>query len=230
MPKLRQKVWITRAEPGASATAERVQALGYQAVVAPLLTLQPLTGVRVDLSGVAALAFTSANGVRAFADICGERSLRVFAVGVATAQAARKAGFRAVLSADGDVGALVNGIASRRKELIGTVLHPGALEVAGDLVGGLEAQGVPARTLALYESVPATVDDPQALVASDAVLLHSPKAATVLAGVLRANPAPGLRALGLSRAVLKPLGRLPLAERAYPPFPLEAGLLNLLHR
>ena len=37
---------------------------------------------------MAALAFTSANGVRAFADISAERGLKVFAVGAATAQAA----------------------------------------------------------------------------------------------------------------------------------------------
>src|SRR5438093_1296853 len=41
----RRKVWITRAEPGAAATAERVRALGFEPVVAPLLTLSPLPDV-----------------------------------------------------------------------------------------------------------------------------------------------------------------------------------------
>jgi uroporphyrinogen-III synthase len=52
----------------------------------------------------------------------------------------------------------------------------------------------------------------------------------VLAGLLKAHPAPGLRALGLSKAVVKPLARTPLADRAFPPFPLEAALLNLIDR
>ncbi len=87
----RQKIWITRAEPGAAATAERVRALGHEAVVAPLLAIQPLVDARVDLTDVGALAFTSANGVRAFAEKSAERSLKVFAVGLATAKAARQA-------------------------------------------------------------------------------------------------------------------------------------------
>ncbi|MDB5447492.1 MAG: hemD, partial [Phenylobacterium sp.] len=58
----------------------------------------------------------------------------------------------------------------------------------------------------------------------------SPRAAQVLAKLLRANPAPNLRALGLSRAVVKPLVRIKLAAKAYPPYPLEAALLQLIDR
>jgi uroporphyrinogen-III synthase len=228
----RQKIWITRAQPGADATAERVRALGHEAVVAPLLAVRTLPDVTVDLSGVAALAFTSANGVRAFADVCGERGLKVFAVGAATAQAARAAGFRSVLSADGDVEALAEGIAVRKGELKGAVLHPGAAEPAGDLAGSLEKHGVHARRLILYETAPValTGEAAEAAVRCDVALIHSPRAAQVMAKVLKAHPAPGLRALGLSKAVIKPLSRTPLAGKVYPPFPLEAALLNLIGR
>ena len=82
------------------------------------------------------------------------------------------------------------------------------------------------------ETAPVAVGaaEAEALGRSDAVLLHSPKAAQVLAKLLRAHPAPQLRALGLSKAVVKPLARTRLAAKAYPPFPLEAGLLNLIDR
>ncbi len=232
MAARRQRIWITRAQPGAEATAERVRALGHEAVVAPLLAVRILPDVQVDLSGVAALAFTSANGVRAFADASGERSLRVFAVGAATAQAARRAGFKSVLSADGDVEALAEGIGIRRAELKGVVLHPGAAEPAGDLAGSLQRHGVEARRLVLYETAPVSLSDAEAeaLTSADAALLHSPRASQVLAKVLKAHPAPHLRALGLSKAVIKPLQRTPLAAKAYPPFPLEAALLNLIDR
>lgn len=228
----RQTIWITRAQPGADVTAERVRALGHDAVVAPLLAVRVMPDVNVDLSGVAALAFTSANGVRAFADASGERNLKVFAVGAATAQAARAAGFKAVLSADGDVEALADGIAARRGELRGAVLHPGAAEPAGDLAGALEKHGVEARRLILYETAPVDLGAAQAVALgrSDAVLLHSPRAAQVLAKLLKAHPAPGLRALGLSKAVVKPLARTRMAAKAFPPFPLEAALLNLIDR
>jgi len=230
MAAARQRIWITRAQPGAEATAERVRAMGHDAVVAPLLTIRALDEVRIDLSDVGALAFTSANAVRIFAERSPERALKVFAVGLSTAHAARQAGFRSVLSADGDVSALADGIARRRQELKGAVLHPGAAELAGDLVGDLEKSGVPARRLTLYESVPLEVADPAALTACDAVLLHSPRGAVELARILKAHPNPRLRALGLSRAVIRPLARIALGEKACPPFPLEAALLNLIDR
>jgi len=133
-----QRVWITRAEPGASATAERVAALGHMPVVAPLMRIDPVEAPQVDLRGVVALAFTSANGVRAFAAAEPSRNLKVFAVGAGTAAAVKAAGFRQVLSADGDVAALAQRIAARKLELgDGAVLHPGAAEPAGDLVGDL---------------------------------------------------------------------------------------------
>ncbi|MBS0332624.1 MAG: uroporphyrinogen-III synthase [Proteobacteria bacterium] len=232
MARRRQKIWITRAQPGADATAERVRALGHEPVVAPLLAVQALPDVQADLSGVAALAFTSANGVRAFAELSGERAIRVFAVGAATAEAAKAAGFRLVLSADGDVEALANGIAMRKGELRGVVLHPGALEPAGDLVGALEGRGVAARRLVLYETVDVDLSAESAapLLASDAVLLHSPKAAQVLARLVKARPAPGLRVLGLSKAVIKPLARAKTGPRLFPSMPLEGALLNLIDR
>lgn len=232
MATRRQRIWITRAQPGADVTAERVRALGHDAIVAPLLQVIVLPDVVVDLRGVAALAFTSANGVRAFADASGERSLKVFAVGAATAQAARKAGFKSVLSADGDVEALAEGIAARRGELRGAVLHPGAAEPAGDLAGSLEKHGVEARRLILYETTPVELGaaEAEALARSDAVLLHSPRAAQVLARLLKTHPAPDLRALGLSKAVVQPLVRTKLAAKAFPPFPMEAALLNLIDR
>jgi len=194
--------------------------------------VRPVENPEINLRGVAALAFTSANGVRAFTEHCGERELKVFAVGAATAQAARAAGFHTVLSADGDVEALAEGIASRRSQLRGAVLHPGAAEPAGDLAGALEKHGVEARRAILYETGPVKLSDSQAqmLVKADAALLHSPRAAKVLAAVLKSHPAPQMRALGLSKAVIKPLARTPLAAKTFPPFPLEAALLNLIDR
>jgi uroporphyrinogen-III synthase len=232
MPGRRKKIWITRAQPAAEATAERVRALGHEAVVAPLLTVQNLEDVAIDLAGAAALAFTSANGVRAFAERSGERALKVFAVGAATAQAARQAGFRSVLSADGDVAALAHGVAARRGELRGAVVHAGAAEPAGDLVGELLARGIEARRLVLYETTPAPISESEAqtLLDCDVVLLHSPRAAKALAKLVRKRPSPELHALGLSPAVLKPLARVKLAAKLAPAFPLEAALLQLIDK
>lgn len=229
----RQIVWITRAQPGASATAERIRARGHEPIVVPLLEVRPLRDVHVDLTGVVALAFTSANGVRAFASLSSERAIQVFTVGAATAQAAREAGFNKVLSADGDVAQLGDRIAARRREIKGVVLHPGAAEPAGDLAGALQAKGLEARALPIYDTTPTTLspEDLLAVTAVDTVLLHSPKAAKLLAGLLKNDLLrPDVRLLGLSKAVLKPLARSKVGRRISPPFPLEAALLNLVDR
>ena len=226
-------VWITRAEPGASETAERVAAHGHKAVVAPLLMLERLPNPQMNLHDVRAIAFTSANGVRAFAAASPERDFRIFCVGAATAAEAKAAGFRSVLAGDGDVAALAQRIATRQLELRGgVVLHPGAAHPAGDLVGALKRAGIEARGVALYDSMPAQVS-PEILAGMgeiDAVLLHSPKASKVLAKLLRKHPAPHLHALCLSPAVARPLSRIDLSERVAAPIPFEAALLNLIDR
>ncbi len=225
-------VWITRAEPGATLTADRVAAMGHEPLVAPLLRIETLPDVAVDLTGVAALAFTSSNGVRAFAELCPRRDLRVFAVGAGTTAAAKAAGFKAVLSADGDVAALAGRIAARRSELRGTVLHAAAAEPAGDLVGALTAEGLEARSLALYDSAPVAppADLLDRLDSIDVALLHSPKAARAMARLLRGKSPAKLRLLCLSAAVARPVARTKVREVVHAPFPIEAALLNLIGR
>jgi uroporphyrinogen-III synthase len=231
MSSPRQTIWITRTRPGAEITAERVLALGHQPFVAPLLVVQP-TKARVDLDGVAALAFTSANGVHAFAASTPMRDIRVYAVGTATAAAARASGFRTVLHTSGDVSVLADALISRRRELQGQILHPSAAEPAGDLVGALEAAGVPARAVVVYETLPAilTPEELERLPGLDAVLIQSAKAARTLAAVLKTTPAPQLRALAVSKAALRPLSRTKLAARFAAESTLEANLLNLINR
>jgi len=221
------RIWITRAEPGASRTAEKLRALGHEPVVAPLLEVHALPGA-IDLDGVGALAFTSANGVRAFAERAPDpgfgRSLPVFAVGDATAAAARKAGFAEVASAAADLDALADLIAARAPALRGTVLAPGPREPAGDLPRALAAQGVTARALALYETLP--MFPPKGMTPADAVLIHSPKAAERLAVVLGGRPGPA--AYCISPAAAAPLAGRPFARIAWAARPDEDSLLALL--
>ncbi|MET0293427.1 MAG: uroporphyrinogen-III synthase [Phenylobacterium sp.] len=225
-----RRIWITRARPGAEATAARVRALGCEPLVAPLLEVRPLTGVPVDLGGVGALAFSSANGVRAFAALSGARDLRVFAVGGATAQAAREAGFETVLSADGDVGDLTRAVLARHRAADGAVLHPSAAEPAGDLVGALAAAGLSARRLTVYDNVAVSLSLPDRarLRRADDVLVHSPKAAEALADLLRESPLPQLRALAISQAAIAPLAGLSLSAKLVASRPREADLLQLI--
>ena len=225
-------IWITRARPGAEATARRVEALGFTALIDPLLEIAFLDPA-VDLSGVAALAFTSANGVEAFARRPTARDMPVFVVGETTARAAREAGFAQPFSADGDVEALAALISRTRP---GPVLCVSAREPAADLPGRLQAEGVSARAVAVYAALDrAPAPETLARLAGfDAVLLHSPRAARGLAGVLERAPAPALRALCLSQAVADPLAAALSAggvgSVAFASRPRESALLDLLPR
>lgn len=212
-----KRVWVARTRPGADETAARLRALGFEPVVEPVLETRRLTPA-LSANGVDALAFTSRNGVDAFAALDPRRDLPVFAVGGATAEAARAAGFSDVESAEGDVRALGALLVRRRP---GRILHPTAREPAGDLAA--EAAGVPVSALAVYETAERVWSAP----ACDAVLLHSPKAARALAAGL--DPA-GLDAalVCLSEAVARPLRDRGFREIVVSPFPDETALLKLL--
>ena len=224
-----RRIWITRALPGAETTAERVRNLGFEAIVAPVLKLRDLPG-RIDLSDVGALAFTSANAVRAFAARSPSRDLPVFAVGKATAGVAGLVGFADVISADGNVAALARLIAGRAPGLRGAVLHAGAAEPAGDMTGRLEGAGIEVRTVTLYETiaaeVPPTVLD--GLDAIEGVLVHSPKAGRRLAEILKSRSAPQLTAYCLSPEVCEPLESLDIGRVIAAPLPTEDALLSLM--
>lgn len=217
-------VWITRARPGAEATAGRVRALGFTPIIDPLLAVEALD-VDLDLDHVAALAFTSANGVEAFARLSDQRRLPVFAVGRATARAAEGAGFPSVTSADGDVEDLARLIVGAAG---GPVLWAGAKEPAGDLVSLLRDCGMMAHGVAVYETVE-RAPSAATLETATTVLLHSPRAARALAAILAVQPAPNLRCLCLSQAIAAPLaGLVEPGSVAVAPRPDESAMLDRL--
>lgn len=209
---------MTRAEPGASRTAERLWARGFEPVVAPLIAITPIPQPAPDLSDVAALAFTSVNGVMAFAALTDTRDRRVFTVGDATAEAARQAGFQDVQSADGALPDLARLIETSRTD--GDILLLTAREPSGDLAALTPNARV--RMLAVYaasetgEAAPETVD---------AALLHSARAARALARLW-----PGLKTtlpvVALSDQVAAPMRGLTSPVVAAQP--READLLEAL--
>lgn len=174
----------------------------------------------VDLDGVAALAFTSRNGVEAFAGLSPERSLPVFAVGDATTEAARTCGFERVRSAGGalaDLAALLTAEAPRD----GVLLVPGALEPAGDLPA-LLASRIRTRALPVYEAVETAIAAPRFF---DAVLIQSARAART---VRELGPFSGGRAVALSDAVADALGGGTGLEIRVAAVPTESALIEAL--
>jgi uroporphyrinogen-III synthase len=220
------RVWVTRATPGAEATARRLRELGLEPLVAPVLEVRPLPA-SIETDGIAALAFTSANAVRAFAAREPGRGWPVFAVGEATARAAREAGFAEVDDAGGDVRALARRLAEARPS--GPVLNPTAAEPAADLSALLAGSGVAVRSLPVYETI--AVAPSEALAALDtvgAVLVHSLKAAARLAALLDAASLARLRFACISEAAARPLSAAGARDVRVAPFPTETDLLRLL--
>jgi len=189
-------------------------------VVAPLLAIQPVPQAAPDLTGIAALAFTSANGVAAFAALTPDRTRPVFTVGDATAQAARAAGFAPVQSAGGDLESLADLLMAQGPG-IGPLLVPGAREPAGDLPALLRGR-VEARVLPLYQAIETGAAAPTVF---DAVLVHSARAGRALAAL---GPFAGQTAVALSAAAAAPLGDRSGLEIRLAPTPDETALLAAL--
>jgi uroporphyrinogen-III synthase len=222
------KIWVTRSAPGAQATAARLADLGHEPIVAPVLVVAPLD-VRLDLRGVEALAFTSANAVRVYAALTPRRDFPVWTVGVSTALAARQAGFDRVEASEGDVDDLgARLIADLPRGA--SVMHPCALELAGDLASPLAAAGLRLRPAPIYQTVIAAAEGPilDALDQAEAVLLHSPKGARALNRLLADHPASIGRALCLSPAVAAALDGGKFRTVASAALPNDTALLKLL--
>lgn len=220
-----RRVWVTRAEPGAARTADRLTALGFTPLVAPLLTLAPLPGA-LDAApspdAVAVLALTSPNGVEAFAPLIPRfRDHPVFAVGDATAEAARAAGFANVRSASGDIHALARLIAAEAPP--GPLLAPGAREPAGDLPALLPDR--PVQRLPVYAAVETHAPAPEPF---DAVMLHSPRAARALAADLPRAASSGRIAICISEAAAAPLRPFDFVEIRIAAAPDEPAMLSAL--
>jgi len=63
------RMLVTRPEPDAQATLERLAALGIDAEIAPVMTRQTLRASLPPVAGFAAMALTSANALRALNDL-----------------------------------------------------------------------------------------------------------------------------------------------------------------
>ena len=188
----------------------------------PLLAIRPLSPALPDLEGFDALAFTSRNGVSAFAALTPRRDRRVFAVGEATAQAAREAGFSDVESADGAVDDLVALIAREMQadeRLLAAVAQQPVADMAALLNGRVQVE-----TLAVYEAVETRADAPEDVAA---ILIHSPRAAAALAA-LGAEIVVRHRVVAISAQAAAPLSGLPIADLRIASHPSDAAMLEAL--
>jgi uroporphyrinogen III methyltransferase / synthase len=144
--------------------AARVEALGYDAVLCPLIRVEPLGDGPVDASGYDWLVVTSRNGARELGRR-GVAASRVAAIGPATASALREHGIEPDLVA-----------AEHTQEGLRDALPPGRLLLAA--AEGARRDVLDADFVALYRTIELV---PEPAPEGDVALLMSGSAARALA-------------------------------------------------
>lgn len=233
-------VLLTRPRADAERSAARLAVRGHRTLMAPVIEIaqrpEPL-----DLPPhVQGVLVTSANGLAALERKTHRRDLRIFAVGPASAEAARAAGFGAVVESGGDVEALSATVSGAVSPEAGPLLHVCGRDVAGDLAGELHRRGFEVVRAMLYEARPVASLPPEAVAALraqpdgvtgvEAVLLYSERTARLFAELLRGaglEDALSFRIVGcLSANVARGLGGLAAGGLPIAPAPHEASLFE----
>jgi uroporphyrinogen-III synthase len=187
------RILITRPEPAASRTAAKLATLGHEALVVPLMTARPLDWTP-PTEVADAIAFTSALALEhGGPELQAFHHLPAYAVGEATAAAARAAGFRDVRAGSADAAVL---FATAAGDGIRTLLH---------LAGRDRIATAPAGLIVIVRELYA-VDPVDAVPpAADIALVYSARAAAQLATIVGAAKS-GLSVAALSPAVAAALG------------------------
>lgn len=187
------RLLVTRPEPEATRTAERLRGLGHTALVQPLLTIAFYPPPR-DVARPAALLITSQNGLRALAAwpwAADWLRVPIFVAGAATARAAAELGFSDVRLGATDAGSLAELVRHSMPKSSGPLIYPAARDRAGALTAGLLAIGYDVRTIEAYRAEVAARLDPairEALAsqAIDGVLLYSRRTAAAFRDLVAA--------------------------------------------
>lgn len=229
---------ITRPETDAKNLQAELRRQGIAWLHEPMLTIERMTDVSIDILGAQGFLFTSSNGVHAFASICEERDLPAYAVGDATARECRSCGFTDVHSASGDVDALANYVIEHCEPMAGQLIQIAGSVGAGDLSGALRAAGFVVYRIPLYEAHPATSisDSTQTALRQgrlDAALFFSPRTAATFVSLAQGagleNACRTVDAFCLSPAVAKRVGNLPWRRVLIAAEPTQVALLAILN-
>jgi uroporphyrinogen-III synthase len=169
---------VLRPEPGNRVTAAAIEARGRHAIRMPLFEVRPMAWEVPDAGAFDALLLTSGNALRhAGAGLSALHRLPVYAVGKATADAARRQGFDVAFVGDRDAASLL-----AEAEAAG-VRH--ALHLAGR-DRSIAAGGIVAEVITVYVSERRTPNDVARLAGSIA-LVQSARGGTWLGELVDAQ-------------------------------------------
>ncbi len=230
------RLLVTRPRPEAERTAQALARRGHDALIAPMLEIEP---VNADFNPASfdAIVITSANAVRSLVQAALQNSLLrpVLAVGNQTAQAARDAGFLDVMSADGDAADLISLIRSRWNKGRARLLYLAGNDRSRDLAADLAKDGIQVETVIVYgaDAAARLPDDAQQALRHgtiDGVLHYSRRSTEIFltcadAGGLDVSP---LRHYCLSQRAAEPLSARGFKAIRIAPRPDEVALLDLI--
>ncbi len=186
---------VLRPQPGADTTAARARAAGLDPVVVPLFAVEPCAWIPPD-DALDAIVFTSANAVRhAGGGLVAHATVPVWAVGAATADAARVAGLTVAHIGAGDADALAAALVAAGLRRV--------LWLCGEDRRPFAAPGVDIAARVVYASrtvtAPAGLTD--AIARPAAAMLHSARAARRLAELVDDRGGTALIAISARAAV-----------------------------
>lgn len=172
------KLIVTRPEDDAGPLAAKLQTLGHEAIMVPLLEIVCRNSIELPDLPFQALCMTSANGLTAEFDVSRFHATPFFAIGPQSATAARRHGFTRVSDKGGNVEGLMLAMARQLDPKNGPILYISGSETTGDLEGKLRHHGFSVTRVMTYDAVPRAVSElPDALAEADGVLLYSPRSA-----------------------------------------------------
>ncbi|QIG48012.1 uroporphyrinogen-III synthase [Nordella sp. HKS 07] len=186
------RLLVTRPVEDAEPLKQRLEALGHEVILSPLLVIAPRPAITIPAENYQAVALTSANAVRSLEGgphLDGLRHLPVMAVGPQSATAARQAGFAQITEAGGDGVGLARHVIASLDPNAGPVLYLSGQDTASDFTGLLERGGLNARRVVVYEAKPAGALAPEAAKAQG-VLLYSPRSAKIWLDLVQRHAIP----------------------------------------
>jgi len=238
MPGARKRVLVTRPEPGATSTAQKLERMGFEPVKLQLQETRPLAVPPGAVpGGIVAVAVTSANAIRnAPPDlIAALKDFPCFTVGEATASVARDGGFTDVREGNGDAVELARRLIQALTEgtiayLCGRVRQPHFESLLADA-------GLKTVAIETYDTV--AVDRPaEGLVEAvgprslDYALIYSANAAKSLVELMSDSEVHALfettTLFCISPRVAEAVGRRPGGKILVAEEPTEMSLLTLL--
>lgn len=234
------RVLVTRPQAESERTAAALRARGHEAVLAPLLRIEPVADAVIAPTSAIAILMTSGNAARAAAAhpaLGAIRRLPVLAVGRQTAEAARAAGFADVISAEGDAAALAALAAQRFGSRAATLLYLAGNDRARNLAADLAPGGIAIETVVIYraravQSLPAAARAALAAGTIAGVLHYSARTAAIFLQCAARDglteTARGLAHYCLSRRVAQTLRDAQFEHVLVAARPDEAAMLDLL--